>query len=134
MARILLVDDEPRIVTFLEKGLKRQRHQAESAFNGREALDMALSQPFDLILLDLGLPVIDGFDVLSKLRETEQSLPVMIITARGELDCARAIQLGANDCIHKPFRFSELLPKLNSLLGEPVPSIADSVAGYSTWS
>ena len=132
MARILLVDDEPRIVTFLEKGLKRQHHEAELAFNGREALDMALSKTFDLILLDLGLPIIDGFDVLRKLRETKQSLPVMIITARGELDCTRAMELGANDCIHKPFRFSELLARLKCLLGEPVSSISDPVAGYST--
>ena len=118
MAKILLVDDEPRIVAFLEKGLKRQHHEAESAFDGRQALDKVLSDNFDLVLLDLGLPKIDGFDVIAGLRKTNQSLPVMIITARSEADCARAIALGADDCLHKPFRFCELLPKVKRLLGE----------------
>ena len=60
----------------------------------------------------------DGFDVLEALRTINTSLPVMIITARGEADCARAMELGANACLHKPFRFRELLPKLKLLLGE----------------
>ncbi len=126
MAKILLVDDEPRIVSFLEKGLKRQHHEAESAFNGRQALDLVLSNDFDLVLLDLGLPEIDGFGVLSGLRKANRSLPVMIITARGETDCARAIELGADDCLHKPFRFGELLPKLKRLLGESTQVIPES--------
>lgn len=128
MAKILLVDDEPRIIAFLEKGLKRQHHEAESACNGRQALDMALSDNFDLVLLDLGLPEIDGFDVLSGLRKANRSLPVMIITARGEMDCARAIKLGADDCLHKPFRFGELLPKLQHLLGKSAQIVSESKA------
>ena len=116
MAKILLVDDEPRIVNFLEKGLRQQNYEAAAAFDGRQALEMALSGAYDLVVLDLGLPIMDGFDVLAGLRSTNTSLPVMIITARGEADCARALKLGANACVHKPFRFRELLPKLSSLL------------------
>ena len=117
MAKILLVDDEPRIVTFLEKGLKQQNYEARTASNGRQALDMALSETFDLMVLDLGLPIMDGFDVLERLRAANTSLPIMIITARGEADCARALDLGANACLHKPFRFRDMLPKLKRLLG-----------------
>ncbi|EKV03957.1 response regulator with CheY-like receiver domain and winged-helix DNA-binding domain [Leptolyngbya sp. PCC 7375] len=129
MAKILLVDDEPRIVTFLEKGLRRQHHQPESAFNGRQALDIALSESFDLIVLDLGLPELDGFDVLMNLRKMNQSPPVVIITALGESDCARAIELGADDCLHKPFRFGELLAKIKRLLGETEHGILEAKVG-----
>lgn len=126
MAKILLVDDEPRIVTFLEKGLRQQHHQTESAFNGRQALNMALSGSFDLIVLDLGLPELDGFHVLMKLRKMNQAPLVLIITALGESDCTRAIELGADDYLHKPFRFSELLTKIKRLLGETEHSISEA--------
>ena len=118
MAKILLVDDEPRIVTFLAKGLRRQNYESEFAFDGRQALNLALSRGFDLVVLDLGLPVMDGFDVLASLRASKLSLPVIIITARSEVDCTRAVELGADDCLHKPFRFSELLPRLQRLLDD----------------
>ncbi|MBT9317871.1 response regulator transcription factor [Leptothoe spongobia] len=128
MARILLVDDEPRIVMFLEKGLRQQNHEAESALNGRQALEMALSKPFDLMVLDLSLPELDGFGVLKHLRAVNKSLPVMVITARGEADCIRAISFGADDCLHKPFRFGELLPRVRRLLGEGLEPSAESRA------
>ena len=118
MTKILLVDDEPRIVTFLAKGLRRQNYESEFAFDGRQALNLALSRAFDLVVLDLGLPVMDGFDVLASLRASKLSLPVIIITARSEVDCTRAVELGADDCLHKPFRFSELLPRLQRLLDD----------------
>ena len=120
MPRILLVDDEPRIVTFLAKGLRRQNYESEFAFDGRQALDLALSRGFDLVVLDLGLPIMDGFDVISALRASQSSLPVIIITARSEVDCARAVELGADDYLSKPFKFSELLPKLQRLLKDTV--------------
>ncbi|MEM8613082.1 MAG: response regulator transcription factor [Cyanobacteria bacterium P01_H01_bin.105] len=120
MAKILIVDDEPRIAMFLEKGLRKQNHEAALAFGGRQALSMVLSQHFDLMLLDLGLPEIDGFDVLKGLRVANNTLPVVVITARGDTDCIRAIEFGADDCLQKPFRFSELLLKVRRLLGEAV--------------
>ena len=120
MAKILLVDDEPRIVTFLAKGLRRQNYESEFAFDGRQALNLALSRGFDLVVLDLGLPIMDGFDVISSVRASKLDLPIIIITARSETDCIRAMELGADDCVHKPFRFSELLPKLTRLLGDRV--------------
>ena len=122
MTKILLVDDEPRIVTFLAKGLRRQNYESEFAFDGRQALNLALSRAFDLMVLDLGLPVMDGFDVISSLRASKLSLPVIIITAHSEVDCTRAVELGADDFLHKPFRFSELLPKLQRLLDDEIES------------
>lgn len=124
MAKILLVDDEPRIVMFLEKGLKRQNHEVESASNGRQALEMLLSNSFDLMVLDLSLPDLDGFGVLVGLRAVNKTLPVIVITALGEADCVRAIACGADDCLHKPFRFSELLPRIQWLLGEGIEPVA----------
>ncbi|NEQ52333.1 MAG: response regulator [Leptolyngbya sp. SIO3F4] len=125
MARILLVDDEPRIVMFLEKGLIRQKYVVESASNGRQALEMALSQPFDLMILDLSLPELDGFGVLKGLREVDKAMPVLVITALGDSECMQSIALGADDCLHKPFRFSEFLPRVQRLLGEVVDSIGE---------
>ena len=102
----------------MAKGLRRQNYESEFAFDGRQALNLALSRAFDLVVLDLGLPVMDGFDVLASLRASKLSLPVIIITARSEVDCTRAVELGADDCLHKPFRFSELLPRLQRLLDD----------------
>ncbi|NER84802.1 MAG: response regulator transcription factor [Leptolyngbya sp. SIO1D8] len=118
MPNILLVDDEPRIVSFLEKGLRKRRCSSEIASDGSQALEMAFSDRFDLMLLDLGLPGMDGLDVLAALRAENNSLPVMILTARGESACQQAMELGANDYMQKPFSFRELYKRLQALLPE----------------
>ena len=116
MARILLVDDEPRIVNFLEKGLRKQEHDLEVVSDGCQALETALSGQFDLVLLDLGLPSMDGLDVLAALRAENRSLPVIVLTAREESECMKALAKGANDYMQKPFRFHTLSQRIQLLL------------------
>lgn len=117
MARILLVDDEPRIVAFLEKGLRKQEHDLEVASDGCQALQTALVGEFDLVLLDLGLPSMDGLDVLAALRAENQCIPVIVLTAREESECMKALERGANDYVQKPFRFHNLNQRIHLLLG-----------------
>ncbi|MCU0569998.1 MAG: response regulator [Oculatellaceae cyanobacterium Prado106] len=117
MNRILIVEDESRIASFLEKGLRKQGYEVEIATNGHEAIAKATTTPYDLLLLDLGLPGKDGWAVLRELRQSSQKLPVIIVTARdGETDRAEILQQGANDYLSKPFRFSELLEKVKRQL------------------
>ncbi|NER80427.1 MAG: response regulator [Leptolyngbya sp. SIO1D8] len=108
MPTVLVVDDEPLIVSFLEKGLRRHQYASEAASSGELALEMARSNQFDLMLLDLGLPGISGLEVLAALRADNQEMPVIVVTAGSEEDCQQALALGANAYLQKPFRFGEL--------------------------
>ncbi len=110
MNRILIVEDEPNIVSFLEKGLRKHGFATTSAGNAKDGLELALSSAFDLLILDLGLPDKDGLEVVAELRGQGQTLPIIILTARDDIDdkvCG--LEGGANDYITKPFRFEELL-------------------------
>lgn len=113
MNRILIAEDEPRIVTFLERGLKANGFTTTVARTGEEALRMASSKDFDLLILDLGLPSKNGWDVLEDLRGRGERLPIIILTARdGIHDTVAALEGGANDYVTKPFRFEELLARV----------------------
>lgn len=120
MSQILIVEDEPRIAAFLEKGLQKHGYETAIATDGEEALKMVQQEPFDLLLLDLGLPIKDGWTVLRELQQTQQKLPnVIILTARADdSDRLTSIQLGAKDYITKPFRLNELLNRVQSVLAE----------------
>lgn len=112
-SRILIVEDEPRLVSFLEKGLRANGFATSVAEDGSTALAKASDDDFDLILLDLGLPDIDGLDVLSEIRRRGLTLPILILTAREELDIKVAgLETGADDYVTKPFRFEELLARV----------------------
>jgi len=113
MARILVVEDEARIASFLVKGLGAQGHSATVAPSGVEALSQARAHGPDLVLLDLGLPDIDGIDVLTSLRRFAPRLPVIVLTARDEVaDTVAALDAGADDYLSKPFAFDELLARI----------------------
>lgn len=117
MSRILIVEDEPRLVSFLEKGLRGNGFTTSLARNGASALSAASDEDFDLMILDLGLPDIDGLDVLRALRERGDRLPVVILTARDEVDDkVDGFDLGADDYVTKPFRFEELLARVRARL------------------
>ena len=113
MSRILIVEDEARIAAFVEKGLRANGFATEVATDGEEALRRARIGRFDLLVLDLGLPDIDGFEVLRRLREWDRTLPVLILTARDTVrDTVAGLDAGADDYLTKPFRFEELLARV----------------------
>ncbi len=116
-SRILIVEDEPRLVSFLEKGLRANGFATAVAADGATALAKADDEDFDLILLDLGLPDIDGLDVLAELRRRGLTLPVLALTAREDVDDkVTGLEAGADDYVTKPFRFEELLARIRARL------------------
>ncbi|MDI3329629.1 MAG: response regulator transcription factor [Micrococcus sp.] len=113
MSQILMIEDEPRISSFVAKGLKAEGLATTVAATGREGLVLALTGGFDLVILDLGLPDMDGFEVLKRIRAQDAHLPVIILTARtsGE-DTVTGLTSGADDYVPKPFRFAELVARV----------------------
>lgn len=120
--RILIVEDELRIASFVDKALRAEGFTSTSMDNGRDGLEAARSGEFDLIILDLGLPDIDGFAVLKELRRTDRTIPVVILTARdGVAETVTGLDSGADDYITKPFQLEELLARVRARLrGERV--------------
>ena len=125
MTRILVAEDEPGIASFIVKGLTANGYTATVAADGNTALWHARSGEFDLVVLDLGLPGRDGFEILHELRTEKQTIPVIILTAREGVDAlAAGLDAGADDYISKPFRFDELLARIRTRLRtvpEPKP-------------
>ena len=117
MSRILIAEDEPRIVRFLARGLQAEGHTTACAADGNEALHLALTGDFDLMLLDLGLPSRDGLDVLAAVRRRSLRLPVIVLTARSSTDdVVTGLDRGASDYVSKPFRLAELLARVRRQL------------------
>ena len=113
MSRILIAEDEERISSFVDKGLRSGGYSTTVAATGADALAQARSGAFDLVLLDVGLPGIDGFEVLRQLRLVDTTTPVIMLTARtGVADTVAGLDGGANDYIPKPFKFDELLARV----------------------
>jgi len=113
MARVLIVEDEQRIASFVSKGLAADGFSTTVAADGHTGLDLALSGSFDLVVLDIGLPGLDGFEVLRQMRAQGSSLPVIVLTARDSVtDTVFALEGGADDYMPKPFRFAELLARI----------------------
>ncbi|MGH3356097.1 MAG: response regulator transcription factor [Nocardioidaceae bacterium] len=113
MNRILVAEDESRIASFVEKGLRANGFTPTVVEDGVSALGHALSGDFDLLVLDIGLPGMDGFTVLRRLREARGNIPVIILTARDSVtDTVAGLEGGADDYMPKPFRFDELLARV----------------------
>jgi two-component system copper resistance phosphate regulon response regulator CusR len=127
MNRILIAEDEDRIASFVEKGLRANGFVTTVAGDGDSALELARSRAFDLMVLDLGLPGRDGFTVLRLLREEQVHTPVIILTARDTVgDTVAGLEGGADDYMTKPFRFEELLARVRLRLraGENTPEVS----------
>ena len=124
MNRILIAEDEPRLASFLEKGLKANGYTTTVVDDGQAAISVAHDDDFDLMILDIGLPRMDGFRVLEELRSRGQRLPVLVLTARDDVeDKVAGLEGGADDYVTKPFRFEELLARVRVRLrggGKPV--------------
>jgi DNA-binding response OmpR family regulator len=131
MNRILIAEDESRIAAFLEKGLRAQGFTCAIAANGQAAINMAHSADFDLLILDLGLPGKDGWQVLEELRGRGERLRIIVLTAQDDVeDTVAALERGANDYITKPFEFTELIARIRVQLRDSV--IPKSKAGKDT--
>jgi two-component system, OmpR family, copper resistance phosphate regulon response regulator CusR len=117
MTRILIAEDEERITTFLERGLRTNGYSTLAVHTGFEAVEMARDADFELLVLDLGLPGLDGQQVLRAIRARGETLPVIILTARdGVEDTVAGLEGGADDYVTKPFRFEELLARIRARL------------------
>ena len=117
MNRILVVDDEERITAFIEKGLGKHGFVTVACHDGLEAVRLARDDDFDLVVLDIGLPRCDGFEVLREVRGRGEKLPVIMLTARDELaSTVQGLEAGADDYLTKPFRFDELLARIRARL------------------
>jgi len=111
--RILIAEDELRIASFLERGLRSNGFVTTAVADGETAYHEAASGAYDLLVLDIGLPRVDGFTVLRRLREARVSMPVVILTARDSVrDTVAGLESGADDYIAKPFAFEELLARV----------------------
>ena len=128
MARILIVEDESRIASFLEKGLKAQGYSTFVVDNGRMAASVARDGNFDLMILDLGLPDIDGLEALQEIRRQGQRLPVIILTARPDATVT-GFETGADDYVTKPFRLDELVARIRARLRTKSEDLAGLTVG-----
>ena len=115
--RVLIVEDDPAIVRFLERGLAAHGHQAVTADNGQDGVLMAADETVDFVLLDIMLPGMDGQEVLRRIRARRPGVPVLMLTARDEVrDKVSALDSGADDYLTKPFDLEELLARMRTLV------------------
>ncbi len=118
--RILVVEDEHRIANTIKKGLEQERYAVDVAYIGTDGYDLALTEDYDLMILDLMLPEMDGLTICKKLREEQIHTPILILTAKGQLhDKVTGLDSGADDYLTKPFSFEELLARIRALTRRP---------------
>ncbi|TRZ47067.1 DNA-binding response regulator [bacterium] len=118
--RILVIEDEHRIGTTIKKGLELEKYAVDLAFDGRDGLDLATTEEYDCLILDLMLPGIDGISICKKLRLDSIHTPILILTAKSQTeDKILGLNSGADDYLTKPFSFEELLARVRALIRRP---------------
>jgi len=116
-ARVLVVEDEKKVASFIKRGLEEENYAVDVAHEGEEGLYMAETNPYDLILMDLMLPKMDGLEIINKLREKDIFVPVLCLTAKDKVeDIVKGLDSGSDDYLTKPFAFAELLARVRALL------------------
>ncbi len=115
--RVLLIEDDQKIATFVIKGLKSEGFAVDHAVDGVRGLDLGLTEPYDVIIVDVMLPKLDGLSVIENLRKQKVSVPILILSAKDSVeDRVKGLQLGSDDYLPKPFAFAELLARLQALM------------------
>jgi DNA-binding response OmpR family regulator len=115
--KVLLIEDEPHVSAFIKKGLEEESFQVETAFDGYTGKKLALQEEYDIILLDVILPQINGIELCRMLREEKLETPILMLTALGTTeDIVTGLKTGADDYLKKPFKFNELLARINALI------------------
>jgi DNA-binding response OmpR family regulator len=128
--KILIVEDEPKVAAFIKIGLQESGFAAEIAYDGMMGKSLALSGEFDLIILDINLPVLNGFQLCSIIRENNSLIPILMLSALGRIeDKLQGFECGADDYLPKPFEFKELLARMKALLkrSQQLPSISGNI-------
>ena len=114
--KILLVEDETKLADFLRKGLQEEYHSVDHAAEGSEGVLLFQNNPYDIVILDIVLPGMDGFELCKRIRSANKEIPILMLTARGDVeDRVRGLDLGADDYLVKPFAFSELSARVRAL-------------------
>lgn len=123
MKKVLIVDDEPSIITLLEFNLKKEGYSVKTASDGLEGYELAATKDYDFIILDLMLPSMNGMDICKKLRQEKVNTPILMLTAKDdELEKIIGLELGADDYMTKPFSPREVLARMKAIMrriGEP---------------
>ena len=126
--RMLVIKDESKVAKFVERGLMAERYSVDLAEDGRSGLELATNYHYDLVILDLMLPLMDGTEVLRRLRATNPNVPVLVLTARDALsEKISHLEAGADDYITKPFAFAELVARAKALLRRGAVSRSNTV-------
>ncbi len=127
--RILIVEDEHKIASALKRGLTQEGFSADTAFTGIDGYDLASTEDYDLIILDLMLPGMEGTEISQKLRKEDIHTPILMLTAKGMLeDKVTGLNSGADDYLTKPFAFEELLARVRALLRRPKNAIQNELS------
>ncbi|MEW6572413.1 MAG: response regulator transcription factor [Bacillota bacterium] len=122
--RVLIIEDEHKIANSIKRGLEQEAYAVDAAYDGETGLDLALNEDYDVIILDLMLPKIDGVEVCRRLRKNQVHTPILMLTAKGQLnDKVEGLNAGADDYLVKPFAFAELLARVRALTRRPRNSI-----------
>jgi two-component system OmpR family response regulator len=115
--RLLLIEDDLKIASFIIKGMKAEVYAVDHAKDGREGLHMAVTEPYDVAIIDIMLPQLDGLSVIESMRKEKVNTPVIILSAKGSVDDrVKGLQAGGDDYLPKPFAFSELLARVQALV------------------
>ncbi len=130
--RILVIEDEKKVASFIKKGLEEEHYAVDTAYDGEEGLYMVETNEYDLIVLDLMIPMIDGLEVLKRVRGNRNNVPILVLTAKDTVDdIVKGLDAGCDDYLTKPFIFAEFLARVRALLRrektdkEPVLTISD---------
>lgn len=126
--RILVVEDEHKIANSIKRGLEQEGYAVDVAYDGEEGYDLASSESYGVMVLDLMLPKIDGITICKKLRAEENQTPILILTAKGEVsDKVEGLNSGADDYLVKPFAFAELVARIKALSRRPKEGLGTSL-------